>query len=170
MKAVTLYQPWATLVAIGAKKIETRSWFTRYRGPLAIHAGKDKRFIDHRSPYYLCNEQPFYNILMEHAALVAQRYISPLEISEHLMPRGAIIAICELADCRQIPKPGYHTLDGSSLWVPPNQDTNEFHFGDYTPGRWAWILNNVQALPDPVPARGSLGLWEWQNDLPLMAI
>ena len=40
MKAITLTQPWATLVAIGAKRIETRSWRTFYRGPLAIHAGK----------------------------------------------------------------------------------------------------------------------------------
>jgi hypothetical protein len=39
MKGLTLTQPWATLVAIGAKRIETRSWPTRYRGLLAIHAG-----------------------------------------------------------------------------------------------------------------------------------
>ena len=40
MKAITLWQPWATLVAIGAKRFETRSWSTHYRGPLAIHAAK----------------------------------------------------------------------------------------------------------------------------------
>ena len=38
MKVLTLTQPWATLVAIGAKRIETRSWATKYRGPLLIHA------------------------------------------------------------------------------------------------------------------------------------
>ncbi|MFL5577327.1 MAG: ASCH domain-containing protein [Gemmatimonadaceae bacterium] len=40
MKALTLTQPWATLVAIGAKTIETRSWPTHYRGEVAIHAAK----------------------------------------------------------------------------------------------------------------------------------
>ena len=40
MKALTLWQPWATLIAIGDKPYETRSWPTRYRGPLAIHAAK----------------------------------------------------------------------------------------------------------------------------------
>ena len=40
MKALSLTQPWATLVAMGAKRIETRSWATSYRGPLAIHASK----------------------------------------------------------------------------------------------------------------------------------
>lgn len=40
MKALTLTQPWASLVALGHKRIETRSWATKYRGPLAIHAAK----------------------------------------------------------------------------------------------------------------------------------
>lgn len=39
MRGLTLHQPWATLIARGAKHYETRSWSTRYRGPLAIHAG-----------------------------------------------------------------------------------------------------------------------------------
>ena len=38
MKALTLYEPYATLVALNLKKIETRGWRTNYRGPLAIHA------------------------------------------------------------------------------------------------------------------------------------
>lgn len=40
MKALTLIQPWASLITEGIKTIETRSWSTKYRGPLAIHAGK----------------------------------------------------------------------------------------------------------------------------------
>lgn len=41
-KALTIAQPWATLAAIGAKQIETRSWQTNYRGDIAIHAGKGR--------------------------------------------------------------------------------------------------------------------------------
>ena len=40
MKVLTLTQPWATAIALGIKKVETRSWFTNYRGPLYIHAAK----------------------------------------------------------------------------------------------------------------------------------
>ena len=40
VRILTLWEPWATLMAIGAKRIETRSWATRYRGPLAIHAAR----------------------------------------------------------------------------------------------------------------------------------
>ena len=38
MRALSLRQPWASLIADGRKTIETRTWRTRYRGPLAIHA------------------------------------------------------------------------------------------------------------------------------------
>lgn len=42
MKVITLWQPWASFVADGEKKIETRSFQTKHRGLLAIHAAKTK--------------------------------------------------------------------------------------------------------------------------------
>lgn len=45
MKAITLWQPWASLVATGAKIIETRSWGTRHRGPIAIHAAMEDSLV-----------------------------------------------------------------------------------------------------------------------------
>ena len=48
MKVITLKQPWATLVAEGIKKYEFRSWKTKYRGKILIHAGAgiDKRELE----------------------------------------------------------------------------------------------------------------------------
>lgn len=40
MKVITLKQPWATLIALGYKQYEFRSWSTKYRGPILIHAGQ----------------------------------------------------------------------------------------------------------------------------------
>ena len=40
MKALTIKQPWATLIMQGDKRFEFRSWQTKYRGDLLIHAGK----------------------------------------------------------------------------------------------------------------------------------
>lgn len=40
MKAISLWQPWASAIADGNKKIETRGWSTRYRGTILIHAAK----------------------------------------------------------------------------------------------------------------------------------
>ena len=40
MKALSILQPWAWFILYGGKDIENRTWRTRYRGPLLIHAGK----------------------------------------------------------------------------------------------------------------------------------
>lgn len=47
MKLLTICQPYAHLIAIGEKPIENRTWATAYRGPIAIHAGKSREWLDH---------------------------------------------------------------------------------------------------------------------------
>jgi hypothetical protein len=42
IRALTLWQPWASAVIIGGKDVENRTWSTGYRGPLVIHAAKRK--------------------------------------------------------------------------------------------------------------------------------
>jgi hypothetical protein len=41
---------------------------------------------------------------------------------------------------------------------------HEVPFGDYTPGRFAWVLAAVRALAEPIPARGAFGLWTWEQE------
>ena len=140
MKALTLRQPWATLVALKAKRAETRSWYTSYRGPLAIHAAKGMT----KAASSLCWEEPF------RTALEAGGYRprdSP-STNPFGLPLGAVIAVTILIDIQSI------TLENRPM-------EPEYSFGDYAPGRFAWILREVYRLPDPVPARGKLGLWEW---------
>lgn len=45
MRGLTVSQPWASLIASGQKWIENRTWFTPFRGPLAIHAGKGTQYL-----------------------------------------------------------------------------------------------------------------------------
>lgn len=130
MKAITLWQPWATLVAIGAKQIETRAWATSHRGPLAIHAAK-------HSPAWalsLAVTPPFFQALAD--------------VSYPVMPCGYIVATCWLDSVFRI----------TATNAPGEPERS---FGDYTPGRWAWWLERVYRLPEPIPAKGSQGLWEW---------
>lgn len=133
MKALTITQPWATLVAIGAKRIETRSWRTAYRGPLAIHAAMGwptkARAISLTSPF-----------------------IESLNRAGYLpdIPLGVVVATCRLANV--LPTEVVEPL--SEL---------ERKFGDYSPGRFAWILEDIEPLPEPIPTKGALSLWEWHE-------
>lgn len=137
MKALTLTQPWATLVALGAKRIETRSWYTPYRGPLAIHAAKGLGPVGgERGLQALCVTSPFREALL----------------GKQPLPCGAIVAVCRLISCCLT-----QTLHEDLVRIAPH----ELEFGDYTPGRFAWVLSDIVALPDPIPARGALGLWDW---------
>ena len=45
MKALTISQPYASLIAYGEKWVENRSWPTKYRGPMVIHAGKGTQYL-----------------------------------------------------------------------------------------------------------------------------
>lgn len=144
MKAITLYQPYATLIAIGAKRIETRGWRARYRGPLAIHAAR--AFPPEARA--LCRREPF------RAALQHGGYVSP-----DALPLGAIVATCRLVEC----VPTERDAERPSEHVPPG-DTPERAFGSYAPGRYLWLLGDVVPVSPPRPARGKQGFWDWRED------
>jgi hypothetical protein len=87
-----------------------------------------------------------------------------------MLPRGCIVATCNLTAVYRIPRgamyyarqvPANHPLASYPLVLPPFRDDKEWAFGDYTPGRYAWLLHDVEMLAEPVPVKGSLGLWEW---------
>jgi hypothetical protein len=134
MKALSLWQPWATLVAILGKRNETRGWATTYRGPLAIHAAA--KFPP--AARQLVGTFPFDEVLRRAGCPTWRE-----------LPLGAVVAIAELVDVVRI--------DGQTR-VPGG---NEFMFGDYRRGRYIWRLGDVRKLPAPVPATGALGLWSW---------
>ena len=125
MKALTLTQPWATLIALGSKQYETRSWSPRYRGPLLIHAAKSY-------PRYA---QDFASTEFTLGRLPGR------------IPRGALIAVVDLVDVEP-------TRD-----VAGQVSALERLYGDYGEGRFAWRLENVRLLHEPIPYRGALGLF-----------
>ena len=157
MKAFTLTQPWATLVAIGAKRIETRSWPTRYRGPLAIHAAKG-------FPKWA------RDFTMEPACYESVKALG-YKTREWFpaYPLGAVLATCTLVDCVQMRELNYRDEDGDVEGILGRYTymiagrSRERAFGDYSMGRWAWILSEVKCFEQPVPAKGALGLWEWNQ-------
>lgn len=151
MKALSLTQPWATLIARGAKRIETRSWPTGFRGRIAIHAAKGLSAIGgKRGLYEICCEAPFRDAIAE--AFKSTRE-EAFDAAKEL-PLGAIIATANLVSVKHIdPK-----LRGEVLaqTITPY----EIEFGDYATGRYAWFLENVVALSEPIYCKGALGLWD----------
>jgi len=153
MKAITIYQPYASLIAVGAKRYETRSWATNYRGPIATHAGK-RPWTE--SPFNFINAVRGY--LHDDSGMIAP------------IPYGAVVATADLVDCWGIiyvhppfaDKTRRVLLINKDRHLVGNISNDEFLFGDWTPGRYAWELANAQPLPEPVPCRGRQGLWNWQ--------
>lgn len=145
MKVLTLTQPWATLVAIGAKKLETRSWRTGYRGPLLIHAAMGFP----RAAKEMCFERLFAETMAQHGIR---------KFGE--IPTGVIVARVELVDCfRTEDVQSAETESAIALRGEVDWDAgNERHFGDYSPNRFAWLMRNVRATRH-VAAKGALGLW-----------
>jgi hypothetical protein len=169
MKALTLTQPWATLVAIGAKTIETRSWATSYRGPLAIHAAAGYGKGGAKAHKALCGTEPFCSVLnaackAHYDALDTSGGVLRAMAESPFMPMGMIVATCDLVDCVQVlyEWPHNQIVSIRSRHCLTDQ---ERAFGDYTPGRYTWLLTNIRALEKSIPAKGALSLWEYEGAL-----
>ena len=138
MKAITVWRPWPTMIVLGEKTIESRThdkfkWIAGHQ--LAIHAGKR---YDRESFEFLIEEagySPLRSLLIESAC-----------------PRGAIVAVCH------VPTAGWlhHKLAAWRLgWDYSREES-------CSPGElFGLFLEDVRALKEPVPARGSQGIWEW---------
>jgi hypothetical protein len=135
MKCLSLMQPWATLVVLGAKCYETRRWHTEYRGRIAIHASRT--FPE--ACRALCPQEPFRSVL----------HLAGCRQSADL-PCGVIIGTVELVDCF----PAWEMLARFPAGSP------EAAFGDYHPGRWAWKLDEPIMFAVPIPYPGRLGLFD----------
>lgn len=150
MKAITILQPYAELIAHELKHFETRSWPTKYRGKIAIHAGKELYPIT-----------PEIKQAVE-AAVFYSGPFHPTYIED--WTRGAVIAIADLVDCLKVV--GHQSLTAGAILENGKLILgNELYFGDYSKGRYAWQLENIKMLKMPIPAKGKQGLWNWGDTL-----
>lgn len=147
MKALSLTQPWATLIAIGAKRIETRRWSTNHRGRIAIHASKGFP----RSCREFAYDDPAGAVL--NAAGIS------LGGDCAALPRGAIVATAIIDQVW--PTSGFWSR-GSVKRIAAE---HEYEFGDYEIGRFGWLLVDVRALQTSIPCKGALGLWTVPPDI-----
>ena len=135
-KALSVIQPWATLLAIGAKRVETRSWATTHTGSLGIHASRGFP----QAARDLCYQEPF------RSALAAAGIDDWSEL-----PRGALVGVAAVLGCHPV-----ETLPKLTTGNPLTEQ--ELAFGDYTPGRYGWTFDSPVRI-EPVRMQGALGIW-----------
>ena len=133
MRCITIIEPWASLIAVGVKRYETRGWSPDFRGPLAIHAGKKTEFAADA-----LMRDPFRSIL-------AQAGICRLKDFNF----GHVLCVVNLV--------AVHKTE----WLRQAISLEERDFGDYGDGRFAWELADVRTFT-PQEARGFQKVWNWQ--------
>ena len=156
-RVLTLWEPWATLVVHGIKKIETRlkptSW-TVEKGTYLIHTAK-KWTMDQEK---ICTYNKYFRDELN-------KILPIIQIGhpywKHYFEFGHIIGSVEVKECHEIfidpLKDSYlHILNKTVAFYPTD---TEIAFGDYTPGRYAWILQNPRILETPIPYKGQQGFY-----------
>lgn len=165
MKILTLWQPWASLIAFNLKRYETRSWGTTYRGKLAIHAAK--RPID--------RDEILPILYATGGGGCSRDELDRLEqVLGQDLPLGKIVAIANLADCRQM-VPNFNPPRSSAVYRETkisifDQSALESAVGLWESGRFAWKLDGPIALPEPIPLKGAQGLKDLTDTAALQAI
>ena len=146
--------------------METRSWGTDYRGPIAIHASaKIPKEARAAAATY-----PFYQVLCARLRKAWRSTFGQdmpdkpdLDNLLSLLPLGAVVGVGDLANITTIPEDKEPTGD---LFAPLSLPTGilppypERSFGIYTPGRKFWQVDKLRPLDHPIPTPGAQGLRE----------
>jgi activating signal cointegrator 1 len=144
MKALSLWQPWASLIALGEKRVETREWTTKYRGPLAIHATTKlpPRWlgVSRHSDTFTDGIADVLNVRRDHVQTAMRN-----------LPYGAVVCIVRLVAIER-------TSDVREILCE-----RERIFGNYENGRYAWFLELDEAFAKAIPAKGNRMLWNWNE-------
>lgn len=145
MKALTIKQPYASLIVEGIKDIENRTWKTNYRGRILIHAGKDNLIKNLKyGDDIIClnNKQLEYINNNKHNDIFNKELIT-----------GAIIGSVEILDC---------VINHTSIWAENTEISTAWGGVEVIIGKpiYNWVLANPIKFDKPIPIKGKLSLWE----------
>jgi hypothetical protein len=136
IKAVTIHEPYATLMRYGIKTVETRTWATRHRGPLLVCASKSRTVM---------NGKPE----VVKAAIEAIQEVDAGFDPDKGFSSGHAVAIVDVVDCV--------TLDGG----PVEHREAELEFGNYDAGNVGWLTERMSSVDmAPFPVQGKQRLFD----------
>lgn len=170
-RMLTIRQPYASFITRRIKRIETRTWHTRYRGWLGIHAAVAEDWPNGG----MIGDYLLYRGSGATAGSYRPPRAHPLDgvtgAEPFDLPLGKIVGTAYLYDCVpmtpgvDLTRPGLHLsvgLDGTLLLVDPDSDDIPDHedsdrsaerpYGVYEPGSWAWLLYKVKPVEERCPA------------------
>jgi hypothetical protein len=144
VKALSLWQPWASLWCSDAKEHETRGWELRHRGWLLVHAAK--RPIDKEVDYAL--------------DIIAHNYLGDGWMTT--LPLGAIVGAVNVVNCQPTETllQEWGSPINSRYWI-------DYQCGNYAPGRFGFLRSEFKQFGTPIPYRGQQGLFDVPDDLVL---
>jgi len=153
VKAISLWEPYASLVRTGAKTWETRSWATKYRGPLLICAAKKGISVNYNTRLIRVEKElvrKLDNPFIQEGLTTDWDKNYPPILSQlvYRLNFGMATAIIELVDCVEV---GH---------VCTSEIEREQAFGDFSPGRYAWKLRLIDGTFEPFPVKGRQGIFE----------
>lgn len=143
IKMLTLTEPWASLMALAEKKIETRGWSTRYRGWIWIHAGKGPGDFNLGEIRQLCKSKPYAPLLERHKVTTD---------FDQMPTRGHIVGLARLAQVVQFGITRPLDLDKNPI------SDQEYALGKPGYGRYGWKFDHIYKLETPIPWTGGRGL------------
>src|SRR4030095_1701433 len=137
IKAISLWEPWASLIAEGHKTVETRSWPINHEGELLICASKNGLSKKEKASFIASfHGKPEYKILME--------------LKEN---PGMAVAIVEVTGCASM---DYFKALNKDLYK------DQEAWGDFLNGRFAWIFEDIRKIQTPFPVKGMQGFFNVQ--------
>lgn len=139
-KALTVWQPYASLLAAGLKRCETRGWSTHYRGPLIVHAAKS---VSGMSALLHCPA------LLRRMQELLRDFDARNGTDLATYPMGAPLGVVDLV----------HVSPVETVAAHAHTSPDELAFGDYTPGRFAWHMVRPRVLRRRPSWPGAQGLW-----------
>lgn len=142
IKCLSLWQPWASLVALGEKRVETRCWSTKHRGLIAIHSTQNL------PPDWLGASRHSERFRYE-VADILKCAVADVGAAVQKLPRASVLCVARIVCVEQT------DLTREVLSV------RERIFGNYEPGRYSWFLTDVRRFTTPIPAKGNRMLWNW---------
>jgi len=137
MKALSIKQPWASLIAHGIKNVENRTWKTNFRGKIFIHASAKPVEV-------------LFSV-EQSAQLWMNGFDATTVISKESFPISAIIGEVEIVDC---------VINHESIWA----EKSDWQEVGWTEKQiYNWVLANAVLYDKPIlNVKGKLSFWEYQ--------